>query len=65
MDLADVTRRLNVTVDGRLDDMRKSLSKCYSETENDPQFADIWAELEAAYHDRASKIYKRRSNRER
>jgi len=33
--------------------MWKALSKYYSETENDPQLVNIWAELEAAYHDRA------------
>jgi len=32
--------------------MRKALSEYYSETENDPQLVDIWAELEATYHDR-------------
>jgi len=36
-----------------LDDLRKALSEYYSETENDPQVDDVWAELEAAYHDRA------------
>jgi len=36
-----------------VDDMRKALSEYYSETENDPQLIDIWAELEATYHDRA------------
>jgi len=33
--------------------MRKALSEYYSETENDPQLVDIWAELEATYYDRA------------
>jgi len=33
--------------------LRKALSEYYSETENDPQLVDIWAELEATYHDRA------------
>jgi len=33
--------------------MRKALSEYYSETENDPQLVDIWAELETTYHDRA------------
>jgi len=39
---------------GRLDDMRKVLSEYYSETENDPKLVNIWAELEATYHERAS-----------
>jgi len=29
------------------------LSEFYSETENDPQFVDFFAELELAFHDRA------------
>jgi len=33
--------------------MRKALLEYYSETENDPQLVDIWAELEATYHNRA------------
>jgi len=33
--------------------MRKTLSEYYSETENGPQFVEIWSELEATYHDRA------------
>jgi len=48
-----VAQRLNVALEGRLDDMRKALSEYYSETENDPQLVDIWAELEATYYDRA------------
>jgi len=48
-----VAQRLNVALKGRLEDMRKALSEYYSETENDPQLDDIWAELEATYHDRA------------
>jgi len=32
--------------------MRKALSEYYSDTENDPQLVDIWAELEPTYHDR-------------
>ncbi|XP_050746245.1 uncharacterized protein LOC127012081 isoform X14 [Drosophila biarmipes] len=50
---AQVTQRLNDALDGRLEDMRKTLSEYYSETENDPQLADIWAELEAVYYGRA------------
>jgi len=52
-DFAHVAQRLNVALEGRLDDMRKALSEYYSETENDPQLVDIWAELAATYHDRA------------
>jgi len=52
-DFANVAQRLNVTLDGRLEDMRKALSKYYSETDNDLQLVDIWAELEATYHDKA------------
>jgi len=52
-DLANVSQRLNVALDGRLEDMRKALSEYYSETDNDPQLVDIWAELEATYHDKA------------
>jgi len=52
-DFANVAQRLNVALEGRLDDMRKALSEYYSETENDPQLVDIWAELEATYYDRA------------
>jgi len=51
--LANVSQRLNVALDGRLEDMRKALSEYYSETDNDPQLVDIWAELEATYHDKA------------
>jgi len=50
---AHVAQRLNVALEGRLDDMRKALSEYYSATESDPQLVDIWAELEATYHDRA------------
>jgi len=32
---ANVAQRLNVTLDGRLEDMRKALSEYYSETDND------------------------------
>jgi len=46
-DFAHVSQRLNVALESRLEDMRKALSEYYSETENDPQFVDIWAELEA------------------
>jgi len=46
-------QRPNVTLEGRLDDMRKELSEYYSERENDPQLVDIWAEQEATCHDRA------------
>jgi len=35
-DFAHVAQRLNVALEGRLDDMRKALSEYYSETENDP-----------------------------
>jgi len=52
-DFAHVAQKLNVALEGRLDDMRKALSEYYSETENDPQLFDIWAELEATYHDGA------------
>jgi len=52
-DFTHVAQRLNIALKGRLDDMRKALSEYYSETENDPQLVDIWAELEATYHDRA------------
>jgi len=52
-DFAHVGQRLNVALEGRLEDMRKALSEYYSETENDPQLVDIWAELEAKYNDRA------------
>jgi len=52
-DFANVAQRLNVTLDGRLEDMRKALSEYYSETDNDPQLVDIWADLEATYHDKA------------
>jgi len=38
---------------GRLEDIRKALSEYYRETVNDPQLVDIWAELEATYHDKA------------
>jgi len=51
-DLAHVAQRLNVALESRLDDMRKALSENYSETENDPQLVDIWAELKATYQDR-------------
>jgi len=40
-DFANIAQRLNVTLDGRLEDMRKA------------QLVDIWAELEATYHDKA------------
>jgi len=36
-DFANVAQRLNVALDGRLEDMRKALSEYYSETDNDPQ----------------------------
>jgi len=52
-DFANVAQRLNVTLDGRLEDMGKALSEYYSETDNDPQLFDIWANLEATYHDKA------------
>jgi len=52
-DFANVAQRLNVTLDGRLEDMRKELYEYYSETDNNPQIVDIWAELEATYHDKA------------
>jgi len=52
-DYAHVARRLNVTLEVRLDDLRKALSEYYSEMENDPQHVDIWAEPEATYHHRA------------
>jgi len=52
-DFANVAQRLNVTLDGRLEDMRKALTEYYSESDNDPQLVDIWAELEATYHDKA------------
>jgi len=52
-DFAHVAQRLIVALEGRLEDMRKALSEYYSETENDAQVFDIWAELEATYHDRA------------
>jgi len=48
-DFAHVAQRLNVALEGRLEDM----SEYYTETENDPQLVDIWAELEATYNDRA------------
>jgi len=51
-DFAHVAQRLNVALEGRLEDMRKALLEYYSETENDPQLVDIWAELEATF-DRA------------
>jgi len=51
-DFAHVAQKLNVALDGRLDDMRMALSEYSSETEKDPQLVDIWAELEATYHDR-------------
>jgi len=51
-DFANVAQRLNVTLDGRLEDMRKALSEYYSETDNDTQLVDIWDELEATYHDK-------------
>jgi len=52
-DFPHVAQKLNVALETRLDDMRKALSEYYSETENDPKLVDIWAELEATYHDRA------------
>jgi len=52
-DFTHVAQTLNVGLEGRLEDMRKALSEYYSETENDPQLVDIWAELEATYHVRA------------
>jgi len=52
-DFANVAQRLNVTLDGRFEDMRKALSEYYSETDNDSQLVDIWADLEATYHDKA------------
>jgi len=52
-DFAHLAQRLDVALEGMLEDMRKALSEYYSETENDPQLVDIWAELEATYHDRA------------
>jgi len=51
-DFAHAALRLNITVDDRLVDMRNALSECYSETENDPQVVDIWAEVETAYYDK-------------
>jgi len=36
--------------------MRKALSEYYSEAENEPQLVDIWAELEATYHDNIDNI---------
>jgi len=36
--------------------MRKASSEYYSETDNDPQLVDIWAELEATYHDKAPRL---------
>jgi len=53
-DFTHVAQRPNVALEGRLEDMRKALSEYYSEAENDPQLVDIWAELEATYHDRAA-----------
>jgi len=50
-DFAHVAQWLNVALDGRIDDIRMALSEYYSETENDPQLVDIWAELEATYDD--------------
>jgi len=52
-DFSNVAQGLNVTLDGRLEDLKKALSEYYSETDNDPQLVDIWAELEATYHDNA------------
>jgi len=52
-DFAHVAQMLNVALEDRLGDMRKALSEYYSETEKDPQLVDIWAELEATYHDKA------------
>jgi len=52
-DFAQVAQRLYVALVGRLEDMSQALSDYYSETENDQQLVDIWAELEATYHDRA------------
>jgi len=52
-DFVSVTQRLNVALDGRLDNMRKALSEYYSETDNDPQLVDILTELTATYHDKA------------
>jgi len=48
----------NVTLDGRLEDMRKVLSEYYSETNKYPQLVDIWADLEATYHDKAGPSFK-------
>jgi len=49
-DFYHVEQRLNVALEGRLDNMKKAQSEYYSETENDPQLVDIWVELEATYH---------------
>jgi len=48
----------NVTLDGRLEDMRKVLSEYYSERNKYPQLVDIWADLEATYHDKAGPSFK-------
>jgi len=42
-DFAHVAQSLNIALDDRLDDMRRTLSEYYSETENDPLLVDIWA----------------------
>jgi len=38
---AHVAQRLNITMDCKLDDMRKAYWEYYSETENDPQLVNI------------------------
>jgi len=60
-DFAHVAQRLNVALEGRLEDMRRALSEYYSETENDPQLVDIWAELEATRRDTGQKTAQRTS----
>jgi len=40
-DFAHATQRLNVALDGRLEEMRKALSDLHSETENDPQLVEL------------------------
>ncbi|XP_043063168.1 uncharacterized protein LOC122319633 [Drosophila yakuba] len=48
--------RLRISLYGRTEDMRKALAEYYAETENDPQFAAVWTELEAAYPDRPGQV---------
>jgi len=50
---AHVAQRLNIALESRLNDMRKALSEYYSETKNNRQLVDIWAELESTNHERA------------